>query len=291
MHKRRLAAALALPVLAMLLVLAGCEEEDTIFDWVESSSAQASVSETVELTFDAPSQLSLDCSTYDGAVAVHGSPDLQTVSVTVTRTARAQTEDEANDRLQRMRYTATLDDRTLLLEYDNDDQDADLHDRCGVAFHVRVPSDTSVFISTSNGAITIADVTGDALAVTSNGRIEAVRIRGDLEADTSNGTLQIEDVSGDILAQTSNGSIAFSGRPANAANVSLRTSNGRITVRVPSDASVAFSARTSNARIETDLDLVGDTSGDNWDCALNPPATATLRLRTSNGPIHLMRLP
>jgi hypothetical protein len=35
------------------------------------------------------------------------------------------------------------------------------------------------------------------------------------------------------------------------------------------------------------LPLVGDTDGQDWSAALNPPASGTLRLTTSNGQIGI----
>jgi len=290
MRKRQLTGTLALPVLAFVLALTGCEEENTIFDGF-ASAAVATSTETVALAYDTPLPLFVACTTRDGAVTVTGTPGLQTISVTVTRAAWADTEDEANDRLQRIRYTAALDGATLRLEFRSDEQDADVLDHASVAFAVRIPSDAVLSLRTSNGAIRIAGVTGDVGADTSNGRIEAIRIAGDLAADTSNGELRIEDVSGNVSATTSNGAIAYSGRPGDGTQIALRTSNGSITVRIPNEAAVALSAETSHGRIETDLDLVGDTAGDEWDAQLNPPAATTVRARTSNGSIRLLRLP
>ena len=68
----------------------------------------------------------------------------------------------------------------------------------------------------------------------------------------------------------------------------MSTSNGRIDLALRSDASLIIEASTSNASISTDLPLIGDTEGKEWSAVLNPPATGTLTLQTSNGQIEIL---
>jgi hypothetical protein len=65
------------------------------------------------------------------------------------------------------------------------------------------------------------------------------------------------------------------------------TSNGRIDLAIRSDASLNIEARTSNSSIVSTLLLVGDTDGQEWSATLNPPASGTLTLLTSNGQIEM----
>jgi DUF4097 and DUF4098 domain-containing protein YvlB len=71
----------------------------------------------------------------------------------------------------------------------------------------------------------------------------------------------------------------------------LATSNGGIEVAVPASASIEFAARTSGGSISAALPLVGDTQGKEWLATLNAPATAKIRLDTSNGAVSIGALP
>ncbi len=302
MKKNRLLTLLGiLGLIAGALALGGCEEEDVggIFT---AANVKATRVETVELGFDVP--LTLDVDTSNGEVAVAGVAGIETVSVTVTLRSRGGTLEEAQDRLDRIVYRTEQQGNRIVLQYRSSEQDEDVRRHSGVSFDVTVPIETRVEVDTSNGAVSVERIDGTILldtsngaidvydasglltADTSNGRIEVVRFDGDVHLDTSNGELWLEQVGGIIDAETSNGSVHYTGSPTGVGN-RIRTSNGSITARVPADASIAFSASTSVGRIRSSLPLVGDTEGKDWTAQLNPPATVTFDLRTSNGTIRI----
>jgi len=83
------------------------------------------------------------------------------------------------------------------------------------------------------------------------------------------------------------GEIAYAGQPEGSALNRLRTSNGGVVVRVPRAAAIAFRASVGNGSISTELFLVGDTEGRDWNAVLNPPAATEMDLRTSNGTMRI----
>jgi DUF4097 and DUF4098 domain-containing protein YvlB len=290
-----------LGLLAAVLFLGGCEEED-VASVFGSANVNASKVETVELPLEAPVTLSVDTS--NGGVTVQGVEGIQSVSVTITLRSKGGTLEEAQDRVDRIVYHVEQAGNRISARYRASEQEADVRRYSGVDFDVLVPVETrvevdtsngavsveaidgSIRLDTSNGAIDVYDSAGSLNADTSNGRIEVVRFVGDLRLDTSNGEVWIEEVVGSVDAETSNGSVQYIGTPTTVSN-RLRTSNGSITVRVPIDASIAFVAGTSSGRIRSTLPLVGDTQGDEWSAELNPPTDTMLTLRTSNGTIRI----
>ena len=290
-----------LGLLAAALFLGGCEEEDVggIFS---AANVSATNVETLGLVFDAP--LTLDVDTSNGGVTIQGMAGIQTASVTIALRSKGETLEEAQDRLDRIVYHVEQLGNRINLRYRSSEQDADVRRYSGVAFDVLVPIDTQVEVDTSNGAISVEDISGTILldtsngaidvydstgaltADTSNGRIEVVRFVGELRLDTSNGEMWLEDVAGTVDAETSNGSVHYSGTPTAGGN-RIRTSNGSVTVRVPLHAAIAFEAVTSSGKIRSSLSLVGDTEGDEWSAQLNPPADVTFEVRTSNGTIRI----
>jgi len=304
--------------LAAVAALIGCEE-GLITPPVKATRQE-------EATFTVGESAVIDADTSNGEVTVCGVEGTQEVHVTVTLRTRGNTQEQADERLDEIVYHVTQDGRTIRLQYKATEQQRDVRRWSGVDFVVSVPVATRVDAETSNGTITVEnlsgranldtsngaitvltvtgdvvadtsngrismwEVTGDVRADTSNGRIDLERIAGTVRADTSNGEIELEAITGEVRADTSNGAIHYEGTPVGTAN-SLRTSNGAITVRVPTDASIDFEVDAKRGSIRSSLPLVGDTQSDHWEVALNPPATASMSLRTSNGTVRIDRLP
>ena len=290
-----------LPVIAAaLLTFVGCDD-----DW-RTPAVRSTRQE--EATFVVGGSAVLDIESSNGEILVHGVEGAEEVHVIATLSTRGDTLEEAEERLDEIVYHMTQEGEIVHLRYRASEQESDIRRYSGVSFDVAVPTETRVDAETSNGAMTIEavsgrltldtsngaievrDVVGDVFADTSNGAIEVERVQGVLRLDTSNGAIEIIDVAATIDADTSNGRIEFAGALVGDSH-RMETSNGRIEVAVPVDASLTIDARTSNATISTDLPLEGDTEGESWTAVLNPPATATLTLRTSNGSIRIEGLP
>ena len=118
----------------------------------------------------------------------------------------------------------------------------------GCSFEVLVPDAFGVNADTSNGSITIADLSGELVADTSNGSITVDRHAGSINADTSNGSIHITDVTGEVKADTSNGSISVALADENPGPVDLDTSNGSIKLEVGSAFVGSVSGETSLGR-------------------------------------------
>ena len=311
--------AIGLATLAAVMMLVGCDEDGGPTPAVRATRQE-------EATFSVGDAAVIDADTSNGEVIVRGVEGAQDVHVTVTLWTRGDTEEEAEKRLDKIVYRATQNGQTIRLQYRSSEQARDVRRWSGVDFEVTVPVSTRVDaetsngaitvehlfgrldLDTSNGAITVLEVTGDVVADTSNGRISMWEVTGDVHADTSNGRISLERISGavradtsngdieittidgEVNADTSNGSIHYEGVPIGQNN-DLRTSNGAITVRVPAEASINFEVDAKEGAIRSSLPLTGDTQGDHWEAALNPPTTASLSLRTSNGAVRIDRLP
>ena len=300
MEKRWSRLTISLVIAAALLTFVGCDD-----DW-RTPAVKATRQE--ETTFVVDGSAVLDIESSNGEISVRGVEGVETVHVIATLNTRGDTLEEAEERLDKLVYHMTQEGEIVRLRYRASEQESDVRRYSGVSFDVAVPTETRVDAETSNGAMTIEavagrltldtsngairvrDVVGEVVADTSNGAIEVERVQGVLRLDTSNGSIEIRDAAATIDADTSNGRIEFAGALVEGSH-RMETSNGRIEVAVPADASLAIDARTSNATISTDLPLEGDTEGESWTAVLNPPASVTLTLRTSNGSIRIEGLP
>ena len=295
MKRRLILAAGLLALLGAALVLSGC---------VEIPIHEAT--RVLPGSFDVTGPVDLDVSTSNGRVTVRGVDGQTSVEVIATLHSRGDTLIGATNRVAQIVIEMTHVGNHVVLSYDASAHPWDVRRYSGVDFEVIIPATADVEVNTSNGRIEIDEVTGiltldtsngkievsDGLgevhASTSNGQITVTRFEGILDLGTSNGWIEMENVDGIVDAQTSNGRIAFGGRLVEGVDHRMSTSNGRIDVAIPSDSRMIIEARTSNSTISTDLPLIGDTEGKEWSAVLNPPATGTLTLETSNGQIEIL---
>lgn len=141
--------------------------------------------------------------------------------------------------------------------------------RVSVKYTISVPAQVVVeSVKSSNGAITLNEVSGDVTAETSNGVIEITGNKGNVNAKTSNGAIELNRIDGYVEARTSNGTIRIAGVSG---LVAAETSNGSISTEVP-DIQNDTHIKTSNGPIKVYLPAELD---------------ANLELKTSNGKIGL----
>ena len=76
-----------------------------------------------------------------------------------------------------------------------------------VRFEIEIPSQTTVKVHTSGGAISLSGTQAPATLHTSGGGIEVRELQGDLEAGTSGGSIRLKDIRGKSNVETSGGGI------------------------------------------------------------------------------------
>ena len=282
-----------------LFGLYGCDIEEII----ASSGGNIEANREITAIYDIANLANLTVESSNGYVSVT-SAETTSVTVTARLRSRADSLEKAQERVNTLVVDMIQTGDNVLLRYRSSDQPDDARKYSTVSFEVTVPMQADVEVDTSNGAITLSgiegqftldtsngaielnDLVGVVRADTSNGRIDVNGFNGLLDLETSNGAIDIENVAATVDARTSNGRIDFSGVLVGDSH-QLRTSNGVIEVKVPLDAAITFEASTNIGSISTTLPLVGDTDGRTWNADLNPPATQTLELRTSNGNIRI----
>ncbi|MFN7543444.1 MAG: DUF4097 family beta strand repeat-containing protein [Acidobacteriota bacterium] len=181
---------------------------------------------------------------------------------------------------------------------------------CGVSMTIRVPRRTEIDqISTSNGAVRLADTQGFTQIRTSNGSVNLRRHLGGVQLRTSNGNVELDHVQGAIAVESSNGSVKGTvaklaegrGVKVETSNGSidvafadyagqtmeLITSNGSLTLHLPEKANAEVRASTSNGSVRSEFGPA--TARNRWEGKLGTGG-ALLRLETSNGEIRLQKL-
>lgn len=178
----------------------------------------------------------------------------------------------------------------------------------GCGFEIVVPAETDgVNVDTSNGAITLASLSGTAHLGTSNGEVTVTdhhgkvgvdtsngaivlsRVVGDVNVDTSNGKIEMSDVAGRISAGSSNGSVTVGLAEGSAGPVDVETSNASVTVGLPSSYAGRFSLSTSNGSVHCPQgERVHDVEVDRNDGSFAVGSSnVKSTVRTSNGSIDV----
>jgi len=104
---------------------------------------------------------------------------------------------------------------------------------------------------TSGGYIHLTDVVGKVAARTSSGDVIARNIRGDSELKTSGGDIRAT-IDGKITAHTSGGNVSAELVGANR-GISVSSSGGDLTIRVPKSTTGELDASTSGGSVRTEL--------------------------------------
>lgn len=131
----------------------------------------------------------------------------------------------------------------------------------------------------------------DVDAETSNGPMSVEDVSGDLRVRTSNGPLALRNVGGTVYARTSNGplDISLAGSRWQGSGLDARTSNGPLTLRIPDGYSAHLEAGTTNGPLSLGfpVTVVGRIGKEiSTDLGSGGP---TIRAFTTNGPLSIDR--
>jgi hypothetical protein len=192
---------------------------------------------TYEDTGTTGSSADLEVDTVNGEIALDGTADEQDRAA-VAAYAKADTEEEAIDRVRDIQVTVRADQGDVTATAKTPDDD---WENRGANVDASVTDATTVSggADTTNGPITINDLTGD-----------------DLTLDTTNGPITGDvTTSGSVDADTTNGAIELALEPTSSADLTMDTTNGRIDLGLTENADIAYEidASTTNGQITEDM--------------------------------------
>ena len=136
------------------------------------------------------------------------------------------------------------------------------HLRFSMSYEIVLPRKSEVSVTVTNGRIEITGVSGSVDAKTTNGHLTFHEITGFVNARSTNGRIEFDEIRGGIKAQTTNGRIAgrLAALPADDAEITCRTTNGRIRLAVPRDASFEVDIRTRSSSVRSEFELTETTT-------------------------------
>ena len=164
----------------------------------------------------------VNITTFDGHVTVRGW-DKAEVSYNATKRA------ESEEGLKQVTVESEQQGQVISVIAKNE------HDyNATVNIEVFVPKQSSLHVSSGDGAVSLDGVSGEITLRSGDGAIEVSNSGGQLQVNTGDGTIQISKFDGQVDARTGDGAIALDG---NFNALSARTGDGEISLTVPAGSS------------------------------------------------------
>jgi DUF4097 and DUF4098 domain-containing protein YvlB len=194
---------------------------------VRNSSEPFQAKETKTFTVSGSPRVTIN--TFDGHVMVHGWDKPE-----VAYTAIKGSNDEES--LKGISIEAQQQGETISIIAKNNEEE-----NGSVNFDVYVPRQSSLHVSSGDGALNLDGVTGQITLRSGDGPIEVANGGGQLQVNTGDGVIRVIKFDGQVDARTGDGAIALDG---NFNSLSARTGGGTISLTVPAGSSFTIETNT-----------------------------------------------
>jgi DUF4097 and DUF4098 domain-containing protein YvlB len=196
--------------------------------------------------------------TFDGHVTIHGWDKPE-----VTYNATKGSHDENS--LKEITIQAQQTGSAITITANNNDQQYG-----SVNFDVYVPRQSSLHVSSGDGALNLEGVTGQITLRSGDGPIEVANGGGQLQVNTGDGVIRVIKFEGQVDARTGDGEIALDG---NFNSLSARTGDGQISLTVPAGSSFTIETNAPDDISNDGFNVVEDIT----------PSPRVKRWRIGNG--------
>jgi len=267
-------------LLCLLIAVPGCCIN--IGDWGKEKYER-----TVRLSAPLPPGGLFAAETHNGSITITGA-DVTDCNVIATIKARAMTEKDAQKLAEEVKVKLEPFGNKLTVKIKK--PDFMVNKSVSVNLNVTLPTHTDLELTTHNGAVRIANITGQVNGTTHNGKVVAEQVSGTIKLRTHNGSVTCKEISGDTQLRTHNGKIkaAYSPNATPVCNVSMVTHNGSVDFTAPPNLSAEVEVSTHNGSIKTDLPItvIGKVSKRKLKGTIGA-GQGKLHLETHNGSIKI----
>lgn len=260
--------ALTAAPLAVLLAASSLEGQESSRDWMERCEEGRRRDREVhcevrETRMAATGSLAVDAEP-NGGIRVEGWDQADVLVV-----ARVQAHDDTEEEARRLASEIRVVAEGSTVRTDG----PDTRGRRGwsVSYQIFVPRRTNLNLESTNGGLSVANVSGK------------------LELSTTNGGISLAGVSGDVRGETVNGglSVELDGTRWEGRGLDLETTNGGVSLAMPSGYNAHLQTSTVNGGFETDFPLtLRGRIGKRIETDLGSGG-APIRVTTTNGRIQL----
>jgi hypothetical protein len=282
---QRVRGGLALALAALpLLPMAGCAA--VMANLVKAEKAE-------QRSFLVSGQPSVIVDTFNGPITVKAASDSK-VEAVVTKIGSGATTEAAQADLENVIVTYSQDGDTIRIVAKR--TGPRVFGSSGASIELKVPSNSLLSLTTSNGAISATGTSREITARSSNGEIDVIGAKGKLDLKTTNGAIKIEANEATVAAETTNGDVGFVGSLTKGSH-KLQSTNGSIEVKLPAMAQFQFTASTSNGSVKNRFPGLQPKSGKAGGNRLagvigsGADSEVVVELETSNGGITIEPMP
>jgi len=234
----------------------------------DSGDDRRSVCEVREYSVPAAGATMTVDATPNGGIAVEGS-SRGDILVRARVVATADTEEEARALAARVQVVATAD----RVAADGPRSGLGRHDGWSVSYRLAVPTQTPLSLHSTNGGISIDNVSSRIEFRTVNGGVTLSHLSGDVEGRTSNGGINVD----------------LDGSTWQGGGLDVQTTNGGVRLTIPEHYSAHLETGTVNGSVRIDFPVtVQGRIGRSFSTDLGSGGP-TLRVKTSNGGVTIRK--
>jgi hypothetical protein len=242
---------------------------------------------TVMLSESMPPGTFFTAETHNGAIKLTGT-ETPLCDLTATITARADTQENAQKLAEAVNVKLKPTDNGLKFIIEKPSPLVNKY--VGVAIEGTLPNRVDLDLTTHNGAVDIAGITGNTKAITHNGAVTCWNTSGKSNLTTHNGKITCSEVAGDLQLKTHNGGIKaiYSPTATPPKSIDAVTHNGSIHLQPPAGLTGQIDLSTHNGSISTNLPVtvIGEMSKSSIKGNIGT-GDGKLRLETHNGSIRI----
>ena len=209
----------------------------------EGWGTKFSAKETRTFTVSGSPRVTL--TTFDGQVKIHGW-DKQEVSYTATKYAHDE------DTLKQISIQAQQQGQAITVNATNDNEHSGT-----VNLDVFVPRQSSLHVSSGDGALNLEGVSGQITLRSGDGPIEVSNGGGQLNVNTGDGVIRVIRFEGQVEAHTGDGAIDLNG---NFNALAARTGDGTISLTVPAGSSFTIETNSPEEISNEGFDVAEDVT-------------------------------
>ena len=257
---------------------------------IEKTGGKRKFEEKIQWQFDSADVSNVAAQTVNGSISFDGS-DVNHVAVTALKEVRAPSAEEAEEFAQQVQVHAELNDGEIRVYREHPNPPKGIN--VTVSYEIQTPYRMSADLATVNSAIRVSGIEGAIAARTVNGTINVQGDKGPIHIDTTNGNIEtsIGQLADEAEFTTTNGSIDVKIADG-VAPVAAKTTNGAINLTLPADFAGQLDAKTRNGRVKSEFSTADAVKHYNrLEGKIGEGGDATVKLRSSNGSIHLSAQP
>ena len=156
-----------------------------------------------------------------------------------------------------------------------------------VSFAIRAPGSLHFDAETHNGAIAVAEVSGDVKVVSHNGKVKVRSNNGKLHAETQNGEVDATYAGPEVNISSHNGEVLADLSKCGAVGGSITTHNGQVRIEVGKNTAATLKCETHNGKIDCDAPLSDSRKARGELTGKLGSGGPSLNIETHNGSIRI----